>query len=194
MLRGALAGLRSRPARWLLSPIVALPLYLLLFYGLYLADMADWVLDLPGGHVGLELLFLASGMLFTILMLSSDPLPVRMGYGARLIDLLAEVALHAFFGIFIMMSVSLVVDHFAASTAALGIDPVADQQVAGGLAWAYGEAPNLLMFLYIAQRWFRDDTRRAAARDRRADLYGDAELDAYNDYLEALRRRQGDQP
>jgi len=194
LLRAAHAGLRSPVARWLLSPVVAIPLYLLLFYGLYLTDLANWVLGLPGGHIGLEILFLASGVLFTIPLLSSDPLPVRMGYGGRAIDLFVEVALHAFFGIFIMMSVTLVVDRFAAPTMALGIDPLSDQQIAGGLAWSYGEGPSLLMLLYIMHRWFRDDTRKAAAADRRADTHGNDELDAYNAYLEQLRRRNQPEP
>jgi hypothetical protein len=90
MLRIAHAGLRSRVARWALSPWVALPLYLFAFYGLYLADAADRILQAPGGHVGLEVGFLVAGMLFTIPILSSDPLPVRLGHAARALDVFAE--------------------------------------------------------------------------------------------------------
>lgn len=48
VLRAAHAGLRSRIARWALSPWCALPLYLLAFYGLYLANAADTLLSTPG--------------------------------------------------------------------------------------------------------------------------------------------------
>ncbi|RGE22466.1 cytochrome c oxidase assembly protein [Leucobacter sp. wl10] len=191
VLRLAHAGLRCRVARWVLSPVVGVPLYLLAFYGLYLGNIIDPLLRLPGGHEALEIGFLASGLLFTIPVLSEDPLPVRMGYGARAVDLFAETGLHAFFGVFLMMSPTLMITAFADSTLQLGIDPLSDQQTAGGLAWSYGEAPSLIMAVYIMHRWFRADTERAAARDRRADIDGDPDLDAYNDYLARLKRRHG---
>lgn len=189
VLRGAHAGLRSRIARWALSPWVALPLYLFAFYGLYLADFADPILAAPAGHLGLEIWFLVAGILFTIPVLSSDPLPIRLSHGGRALDVFAEAALHAFFGVFLMMATTLLVDYFVAPTQALGIDPLEDQQLAGGLAWSYGEAPTLLMLLFVMHRWFRDDTARDAAADRYADTHGTPELDAYNAYLETLRRK-----
>jgi len=190
VLKVAVGGLRGRAGRWVLHPAFAVTLFLFFFYGLYLADLADPILALPGGHLGLELGFLAAGVLFTIPILSSDPLPIRMSYPARAIDLAAEVALHAFFGVFIMMSPSLILDSFANPPSSLGVDPLADQGVAGGLAWSYGEGPTVLMLLYILHRWFHDDTRRAAAADARAARDGDPDLDAYNEYLARLGQRE----
>ncbi|WP_338061388.1 cytochrome c oxidase assembly protein [Microbacterium hydrocarbonoxydans] len=56
-------------------------------------------------------------------ILSSDPLPVRLGHGARALDVFAEAALHAFFGVFLMMASTILVGSFVAPTEALGIDP-----------------------------------------------------------------------
>ncbi|MER3394143.1 MAG: cytochrome c oxidase assembly protein [Microcella pacifica] len=189
VLRLALAGLRSRVSRGLLHPVFTVPLFLLSFYGLYLANFADPILSTPWGHIALELGFLAAGVLFTIPILSSDPLPIRMSYPARALDLAAEVALHAFFGVLLMMSPSLVLDYFANPPQTLGVDPLADQGVAGGLAWSYGEAPTVLLLIYILHRWHRDDTSRAAAADVRADQEGAPGLEAYNDYLARLGQR-----
>jgi putative membrane protein len=189
VLRAAHAGLRSRTARWLLSPWLAVPLYLAAFYGLYLANFADPILSTVTGHTLLEVGFLVAGMLFTIPILSSDPLPVRMSHGGRALDVFAEAALHAFFGVFLMMATTTLIDGFAGPTSALGIDPIEDQRLAGGLAWSYGEAPTLLMLIYVMHRWFRDDTAQAVAADRRADAHGDPELDAYNDYLTRLHQK-----
>lgn len=189
LLRLAHAGLRSRAARWALSPAVAVPLHLLAFYGLYLAKLADPILTVPGGHQLLDVAFLTVGVLFTVPILSNDPLPSRMSYPGRALDLFAEAALHAFFGVFLMMSTTLLVDRFAAPPAAWGIEPLDDQWLAGALAWSYGEGPTLLMLIYVVHRWFRDDTRRAVEADRHADAYGHADLDAYNEYLTALARK-----
>ncbi|MGY6498728.1 MAG: cytochrome c oxidase assembly protein [Microcella sp.] len=183
----ALTALRSRVARWVLHPAVSVAVFLLLFYGLYLGDLVDPILALPFGHLALELAFLGAGVMFTIPILSDDPLPIRMSYPARALDLGAEVALHAFFGVFLMVSPMLVTDYFANAPASLGIDPLVDQGVAGGLAWSYGEGPTVLMLLFILHRWFRDDTARATAADARADRFGDTDLEAYNDYLARLR-------
>lgn len=187
-LRVAHGALRWRVSRWALSPWVALPAYLAAFYGLYIADLLDLVLAVPGGHTALEAAFLISGILFTIPVLSADPLPVRMSHGGRALDLFAEAALHAFFGVFLMMATSLVVTTFAESTMSLGIDPIEDQRVAGGLAWSYGEAPTLIMILIVMHRWFRHDSVPDAAASRWADAHGDPELDEYNDYLRRLER------
>lgn len=189
VLRIAHASLRSRVARWALSPWIALPLYLAAFYGLYLAGFADDILTTPFGHLALEALFLVAGIVFTIPVLSSDPLPVRLSHGGRALDVFAEAALHAFFGVFLMMATTMLITHFVAPTQALGIDPIEDQRVAGGLAWSYGEAPTLLMLVYVMHRWFREDTARAAAQDRYVDRHGSSELDDYNAYLEKLRER-----
>lgn len=187
VLFATLTLLRGRTTRWLLNPVLSVVVFLLLFYGLYLGDLVDPILGMPGGHLSLEVIFLLAGILFAIPILSDDPLPIRMTYPARALDLSAEVALHAFFGVFLMISPTLITDQFANPPASLGVDPLADQGVAGGLAWSYGEGPTVLILLYILHRWFRDDTKRAAAADVRADQFGDPDLDAYNEYLARLR-------
>ncbi len=191
VLRIALAALRTRVAVWLVHPAVTVPLFLLAFYGLYLAKLADPILRLPFGHLALEVAFVVFGVMFSLPILSNDPLPVRMPYPARVIDVAAGIALHAFFGVFLMTSPSLFLSAFVESTTALGLDPLRDQELAGGLAWSYGEGPNAFLLVYLLHRWFRDDTSKARAADRRADAFGDPDLDSYNDYLRSLRGERG---
>ncbi|WP_394278156.1 cytochrome c oxidase assembly protein [Microbacterium sp.] len=188
-LRFAHAGLRSKAGRLALSPALAVPLHLLAFYGLYLAKLADPILTVPGGHQLLDAAFLSIGVLFTVPILSADPLPLRISHAGKALDLFAEAALHAFFGVFLMMSTTLLVERFAAPTTAYGIDPLDDQWLAGALAWSYGEGPTLLMLIYVVHRWFRHDTQRAVQADRYADAHGHADLDAYNAYLTALSQK-----
>lgn len=64
-------------------------------------------------------------------------------------------------------------------------DLLHDQRVGGGLAWATGELPMLLVIITLLVRWSRDDEREAARRDRRTDA-ADAELRAYNEMLARL--------
>ena len=186
VLRWAHAGLRSRWGRVALHPGFTIPLFLITYYGIYLSGLDDRLLPTWYGHTGLELVFLASGVLFTVPLLSSDPLPAKQGYGGRLLDVAIEMPLHAFFGVVLMMATTPIVEFFATPPASWDLDPMADQKVAGGLAWAYGELPTVLILVFIAHQWFRADTRQARRADAEADAHGTPELDAYNAYLEQL--------
>ncbi|MFD1716186.1 cytochrome c oxidase assembly protein [Amnibacterium flavum] len=184
-----IAAMRSRQLGWLLHPVFTIPLFLLSFYGLYLTPLADFFLATTGGHVGLEVFFLVAGLVFTVPLLSTGPLPFRMTHHGRLIDLFVEMPLHAFFGVFLMMAPRALVSAFITPPEGWGIDPVMDQAIAGGLAWSYGEGPTLVLLLIMLGRWYRNDTRKARERDLRVDAEGDAELDAYNERLRVAAER-----
>lgn len=181
-------ALRSRLARIAIHPAFIIPLFLLAFYGLYFGDLADTVLRTWAGHTGLEVAFLVSGILFTVPVLSQDPLPVRQSHQGRALDLAAEMPLHAFFGVVVMMATTPLVPLFASPPASWQVDPERDQWLAGALAWSYGEVPGLIMMLIIVIRWQSAEARSTTARDRAIDQNGDPELDEYNAYLASLHR------
>ena len=189
VLKAAIWGLRSRWGKLAIHPAFMVPLFLLSFYGVYFSGIADMLLPNWYGHVGLELLFLLAGILFTVPLISADPLPTRQTHFGRMIDIFAEMPLHAFFGVVIMMATAPMVDFFAAAPESWNIDPIQDQGVAGGLAWSYGELPGVLLLLFILVRWQRDEARGWVRADRAAALDGYSELDAYNSYLQQLANR-----
>lgn len=189
VLKAAIWGLRSRWGRLAIHPAFMVPLFLLSFYGVYFSGIADLLLPNWYGHVGLELLFLLAGILFTVPLISADPLPTRQSHFGRMIDMFAEMPLHAFFGVVIMMATAPMVDFFAVAPPGWNIDPMTDQGVAGGLAWSYGELPGVLMLMFILVRWQRDEARGWVRADRAAATDGTPELDAYNEYLQRLANR-----
>ncbi len=189
VLVGARRALRSRAARIAIHPAFMIPLFLLAFYGLYLSDLGANLLRTWVGHTGLEVAFLVSGILFAVPILSQDPLPIRQTHHGRALDLAAELPLHAFFGVIVMMTTTPLVPLFAYPPASWQVDAEYDQWLAGGLAWSYGEAPGLLMILIVLVRWKRSDTQSAIARDREVDRRGDPELDEYNAELARLHGR-----
>jgi putative copper resistance protein D len=79
-----------------------------------------------------------------------------------------------------------VVATFADPPPGWGIDPLTDQGIAGGIVWAFGELPTVLVLAVIFFSWASSDDRRARALDRAADRTGNAELEAYNARLRAL--------
>jgi putative membrane protein len=187
--RGALTALRSRGGRVLINPGLTIPLFLLAFYGLYLAGVAEVVLAIDGGHLALEVFFLASGILFAIPVLSADPLPRKHSALGRLVEMSVKTALHTAFGITLMLATTPLVAAFTRAPERWAIDPLYDQAVAGALVWTYAELPSFVILIYLLNRWFRDSTRRDRAADRAADSAGDPDLAAYNDYLASLNRQ-----
>ena len=181
-----LAVLHSRCAAVLTSPFVTLPLLIASLYGLYFTPLFTilmrtwWAHDLMLGH------FLAVGTLFYFPLLALDPTPRKPHPVVGMLELMAGMPFHAFFGIAVMMSTGLITPFFAHPPANWGVSPMADQSAAGAIAWAFGEIPTLIMLLVMAARWMRSEQRLARRTDRAADRDGDAELTAYNDYLQRL--------
>lgn len=185
VLRVAHAGLRSRAARVALHPAFVVPLVLFSFVGLYLSGAASALLATWTGHIGLEIAFLAVGILSATPLMSADPLPRPTSYIGRLFEVFLEMQIHAAFGLVMILTLSPVVPFFADAPAAWEIDPVQDQALAGALAWTYGELPLLIVLIVTLARWQRRDTVRAA----RTQARDDADLDSYNEYLNRLGER-----
>jgi cytochrome c oxidase assembly factor CtaG len=143
------------------------------------------------GHDLMLVHFLMVGLLFFWPVMGVDPAPHRSPYVIRIFELFAVMPFHAFFGIAIMMSNSLFETAFANPPAAWGLSALSDQNTAGAIAWAFGEAPTILVLLVLFVQWSRSDQREAKRTDRKADRDGDADLNAYNDFLAGLARESG---
>lgn len=197
VLIAALAGLRCRASRIALHPGLTIPLFLLSYYGLYLSDLFDAAAASVAGHLMLQVFFLVSGLLFIVPILSTGPLPVRQSNLGRFFDIFLEMPLHVFIGVILMMAPRALTDTFSSPPPQWNVDPVADQAVAGALAWSYGEPIALLTVLIFAIRWRRDEQSESSRRE--ADIENsDAELAAYNAFLRGLhegpRRNQAEPP
>lgn len=189
VLRAALGALRSRGARILLHPGVTIPLFLFSYYGIYLSPVFDTLAASWVGHTALELFFLLTGVLFIVPVLASGPLPVRQSNLGKCFDLFVEMPLHVFMGVILMMATSPLLSTFSSPPPSWDVDVMADQYIAGALAWSYGEPVALIVVVIFAMRWRRDESRSNASIDERNRRSGDAELADYNEYLRSLPRQ-----
>lgn len=144
-------------------------------------------------HVGHELMnvhFLITGYLFVLALIGIDPVPRRAPYPLRLVMLLATMAFHAFFGVAIMGSTSLMqAGWFGNLGRSWGPSALADQQLGGAIAWGIGEIPTVLVAVGVALMWSKSDARETKRKDRAADRNNEAELGAYNDMFATLAKR-----
>lgn len=188
-----LAVVHSRYLRLLSKPAVAGVLFAGSLIVFYYTGWFEWAMIAHQGHILMTVHFLATGYLFFWVLIGIDPGPNRPGFPFRIILLLATLAFHAFFGLAIMSSATVLAEGWWTAlgytdTAAL----LADQAVGGGIAWSVGEIPAVLVALIVVSQWVRSDERAAKRYDRRADRDGDAELTDYNARLARISDRDQD--
>ncbi|MFT4136092.1 cytochrome c oxidase assembly protein [Microbacterium sp.] len=177
-------------ARVVTHPAVTAVLFIGSLWVFYYTDLVRWSLYEHIGHEWMVAHFLITGYLFALSLIGKDPVDYRYPYPFRLLILIAVMAIHAFFGMSIMMQSGLMVaEWFGAMGRTWGPTPLDDQYGGGGVAWAVGELPTLILAVVVAVQWSRSDERQQRRHDRQEDRTGDEELVAYNARLAALSER-----
>lgn len=171
-------------------PLVAAVIFAISLIVFYYSPLFEWALREHLGHQWMILHFLFTGYLFAQSLVGVDPSPHNPPYPLRLIIVLATMAFHAFFGVGLIYGTALLVpEWYGAMGREWGLDPLADQQQGGELAWGLGEIPTLLLAIVVTWSWSKSDDRKNKRRDRAADRDGDRELNAYNEMLGNLAKR-----
>ncbi|WP_030676614.1 cytochrome c oxidase assembly protein [Streptomyces sp. NRRL B-1347] len=184
-----LALLHSRYVRIITHPAFTIPMFIASLYALYFTPLFDTLMGSKAGHIGMMVHFLAVGLVFFWPIMGIDPGPHRPGHLMRMLELFAGMPFHAFFGIALMMASEPMIETYKNPPASLGVEALADQNAAGGIAWAFSEVPSVLVLLALLFQWYRSDQREGRRKDRAADRDGDKELEAYNAYLASLASR-----
>lgn len=182
--------LHSPFTRVITNPIFVMVIYAVGLYGLYFTPAFAWLMGSHIGHIIMELHFLAAGYLFAWIIIGIDPRPKPLHYPARFLLVLLALGIHGFFAVAVMMGTTpLATEWFGLVRPPWVTDPLRDTEFGGQVAWGISEIPTLLLLLALAVQWARSDEREARRLDRKADRDGDAELNAYNEYLGSLDAR-----
>ncbi|MGA9869525.1 MAG: cytochrome c oxidase assembly protein [Rhodococcus sp. (in: high G+C Gram-positive bacteria)] len=185
-----LQALHSAPSRFLTHPIVAAALFVGGFYALYLGGIFGAILDNHTAHLLMNAHFILSGYLFYWVVIGVDPSPRHIEPITKLAMVFGSLPFHAFFGV-ALMSMNSVMGGWYYRT--LGLDwngdLMGDQKLGGGIAWATGELPLVLVMLALLIQWSRSDDRNAKRTDRAADRDHDADRAAHNAMFAELARR-----
>ncbi|WP_242511385.1 cytochrome c oxidase assembly protein [Pengzhenrongella frigida] len=180
----------SHVARFFANPVVAAVNFAGSMILFYYTDLFELSLRYYVGHLAMVVHFTLAGYLFVNALIGVDPGPRRLPYTQRLLLLFATMAFHAFFGVTLVTSETLLVaDWFGLLGRPWGPTAIADQQIGGSIAWGIGELPTLALAIMVAFSWSRDDERAARRRDRQVERDGDTELDDYNAMLARIATR-----
>ncbi|RDH80138.1 copper resistance protein CopD [Mycolicibacterium moriokaense] len=187
-----LAALHSRVSQLLTNPIVATVLFVFGFYGLYFGGIFDAVADSHAAHLAMNVHFLLTGYLFYWVVIGVDPTPRPLPPLGKVAMVFASLPLHAFFGVVLMSTKNVMGGSFYKSLQLYWhTDLLGDQRLGGGIAWATGEIPLVIVMIALLVQWTRSDRRTARRLDRAADRDDDADLTAYNNMLAELAKRDG---
>lgn len=188
--------LHSKWVKFVSHPLIALSIYVASLYMMYFTGLFYWAMKSHAGHLLMLGHFLAAGSLFFWLLIGPDPAPRNIPYPARILMMFVAVAFHAIFGLTIMQSTDLLAaDWYNALGRTWGDDLMAEQRAGGGIAWAFGEAPSLVVLIALLTQWSKSEDKEGRRLDRaakRAEETGRLEEDpheVYNAYLAELAEK-----
>ncbi|MPY97026.1 MAG: copper resistance protein CopD [Actinophytocola sp.] len=182
-----LAFVHSPLSRGLTQPLVAGGLFVGSFYLLYFSGLFDVALDYHWAHLAMNAHFLIVGYVFFWPLIGVDPAPRPMQPLGRLALMFASMPFHAFFGVILMNSQTVIGAAFYRGLDLPWVDDLlSEQRLGGGIAWASGEIPALIVLIALMVQWARADERQARRIDRKADADSEADLTAYNEMLRRM--------
>ena len=182
-----LAFVHSPVSRALTQPLVAGALFVGSFYLLYFSGLFGAALNYHWAHLAMNGHFLLTGYVFFWPLIGVDPAPRPLQPLGRLGLMFASMPFHAFFGVILMGSQTIIGGSFYRSLDLPWVDSLlSEQRLGGGIAWASGEIPALVVLVVLMVQWARADERQARRIDRKADADSDADLAAYNEMLRRM--------
>ncbi len=185
------SAIHSAPSRFLTHPAIAAVIFVGSFYLLYLSGLFETIVPYHAAHLLMNVHFVVSGYLFYWLVIGIDPAPRQVTPVAKLGIVMGSLPFHAFFGVALMMTSAVIAEsYYRGLNLPWDYELFDDQRVGGGIAWATGEIPLVVIMLALLVQWRRQDERQARRYDRRAVRDHDADLNSYNEMLSELNKRK----
>ncbi|OIH92381.1 hypothetical protein BIU90_10815 [Curtobacterium sp. MCBA15_001] len=180
----------SKLLRVTYNPMYVLAVFVGSYYAIYLTPFFDWAMRYHWAHQAMTLHYLAIGYVFYALIIGIDAPPRPLPHIGKLGLVLAAMPFHAFFGVVVMTSTDLLAGTYFQYLDIPWIGSLAhDQYVAGGVAWAAGELPLIVVVIALVTQWAKQDSRQAKRIDRHADRGLDDDYEQYNAMLGKLTTR-----
>jgi putative membrane protein len=163
--QGQLAPLLQQPAlarlaRGLTNPIFAAALFLVNMWFWHVPSIYEAALnDLPV-HIIMHIAFMTTGLIFWLPVVQPLPALARLGDGGRLLYLFVSGFPMGLLALLLLASGSAVYDYYETAPRLWGVSPLIDQQIAGVIMGALGEAASFVAITFL---FFRFLDREEAA-------------------------------
>ncbi|MEA2675935.1 MAG: hypothetical protein QOJ81_76 [Chloroflexota bacterium] len=167
--RFVLPVLHSRPVRILAFPVVAWVVFAAVMWASHFSSLFDAALDDDLIHLAEHALYLGTALLFWWPVVGADPSPWRLPHPARVAYLFLGMPQSSFLGLAIFSAPEPLYAHYVTLVRSWGPTPLVDQQWAGGLMWAGGDAAFLVAMIVALWVWLRAEERAGRIADEKLD-------------------------
>lgn len=167
--RYVLPVLHSRVVKLLAFPVIAWILFAAVMWASHFSSLFDAALDNEFIHLAEHALYLGTALLFWWPVVGADPSPWRLPHPARVAYLFLGMPQSSFLGLAIFSAPEPLYAHYATLARTWGPTPLSDQQMAGGIMWAGGDAAFLIAMIVALWVWLRAEERAGKLADERLD-------------------------
>jgi putative copper resistance protein D len=159
----------SRVVAVLTFPVVGWFAFVGVMWGSHFSTLYNAALLDEGVHALEHLLYLAAASLFWWPLVSPDPLRWRLHPAVRLLALIGQMPPMSFLAMTIASATAPLYAAYLGRTDALGLNALADQQIAGSLLWVIGGAAFLIPAAYVLLLLVRHEEAEGRRVDARLD-------------------------
>lgn len=176
---------RSAFLRVITYPPVSLVQFIFFFYALYMfIPLYELMISEHAGHVIMNAVFLTSGYFYFWELIGPDEIEPRTDARIRLAWLWVSMPIHLFMGVYLMqLNVVLGEEFYTSLQLPWNPNLLDDQKVGGGIAWATGSFPLVIVFAELFRQWLSSDRAESEAADRQAEESDDEQWRQYNEML-----------
>jgi cytochrome c oxidase assembly factor CtaG len=161
-------ALRSTVGLLLVNPVFTWLLFATVLIGSHVTPVMEWVL---GDHDAMSYVerpvYLIAALLFYYPLIGNDMCARRPRPAMRLLSLGLMMIPETALGAVIFLAPVTLYPSYVAAAAAVGADPLVDQQLAGALMWAITMVIDSVWMMVAAVEWWRAEERQTAIQERR---------------------------
>jgi putative membrane protein len=178
--RYLLPFLHSRFLTVVTFPLVGWFAMIAVMWGTHYSDLYNAALLDPTTHALEHLAFMVAALLFWTPIFSPDPLRWRLSPPAKILYLLSQMPTMSWLAVSILNATVVLWPAYLGRSTAFGLQPLADQQLAGAIMWGLGDGAFMIAMGLVIWEWMKSEEVEAVlvdarlARDRSARAAIDA--------------------
>lgn len=161
--------LHSRVTRIISFPVLTWVMFAGVMWGTHFSPLFDAALDNEMVHLFEHALYLGTAMLFWWPVVGADPSPWRLPHPARLAYLFLGMPYSSFLAVAILSAPGIMYPHYESVARTWGPSALADQQLAGGIMWIFGDGLFLVALILAIWVWMRAEEAEGRRVDARLD-------------------------